>query len=292
MIMYTFQTFKLLPVAAAVAILAACGGSDDPVATAAQMDSAAHTAPFASPAMFLGPGQASKAFPLTGCGQGVQSATFTIFSNGDMALTGALSGTTTISQIKRINYADATGASVSAGNSGGVFADVSLSQVSDYLSAYSSGFFSSNSSAGTINCNFTGSALSLAVLPSAARLSSEMLSGITSIDTSRLSGTGTFAAPLAYWDNYGTSSSYAGVRYFSLNMTTGAFTTSPSPSIPRVSETTYPLTVPANTSTNAYFSERISSGVKSFFFNSNALPCVSFQRVGNALRPEDYNYCD
>jgi hypothetical protein len=282
-------TFKILPVAAATAILVACGGggSDDTVVA---------SVPFASPAMIVPAGQSSKVIALSGC-NGVQTATLTVNSSGDMIFTGAPTGTTTIGEILRINYSTATYRYVdadinsSAPGISSVYIDLGDASgnniysrnTSNYLNAYKQ---SNNTS---YNCSLTNgtSSYALTVPPSSARLSSEMLSGITGITTTNVLS-GTFTGGVAYWDNdRDARAPDQNVRYFSLNMSTGAFTTSPSPSVPPTSVTSYPLTLPNNTSTYGFFYEEIDNGQKNFSFQVGNNIRMYIERIGNILKPYD-----
>jgi hypothetical protein len=287
-------TFKILPVAAATAILAACGGSDNP--TAGSPEVPVPPVPFASPALIVPAGQASKVIPLSGCSN-AQTATLTVNSSGDMILTGAPTGTTTIGEILRINYSTASYRYVEADindvGPGVVRAYIHLRDASgnniysrntsNYLIAYK------QSNDTNYNCSLTNgsSSYALTVPPSSARLSSEMLSGITGITTTNVLS-GTFTGGVAYWDNDRfVNGPDQNVRYFSLNMSTGAFTTSPSPSVPPTSVTSYPLTLPNNTSTYGFFSEEINNGQKNFYFEVGNNIRMYITRIGNILRPNN-----
>jgi hypothetical protein len=290
--------FTLLPIAAAAALLVACGGNDTPN----------NNVPWASPAMIVPGGAASKTIPLSECGSGFQTVTLVVNSSGDMIVSGAPSGTTTISELNRINYDTATNQYVSGQNdSGGPGAYIYLSGASGYTYAYNNsgggGFYSSKTSAPThsFGCSLTNGTASFALttLPSSARLASQMLSGITGITTTAVVS-GSFTGGIAYWDNW--SSSYTNnpmttdesIRYFSLNISTGAFGTSPTPNTVGSS---YVVTIPTTpTSTYAYFTESSNSGAKSFSAwadNTTTGPvAICIERVGNLLKPYYGTYCD
>jgi hypothetical protein len=287
--------FKILPIAAA-AFLVACGGND----TSSSVTEAA----FASPAMIVPPGAASKSIPLTECNNGLLTATLVVNSSGDMILSGAPSGTTTISEIHRINYATATFQSVSGSNDASgpsVYVYQSDSSGQIIAQAYPSGSYFNSSRSPNYTCSLANgsSSFALTTLPSSARLASQMLSGITGITTTGVVS-GSFTGGVAFWDNW--SSGYTDnlstadetIRHFSLNMTTGAFGTSPTPNVVGNS---YVVTLPTTpTSTYAYFSESIDAGTKTFqayaASTSTGPVQICISRVGNLFKPFDGNYCD
>jgi hypothetical protein len=292
--------FKILPIAAA-AFLVACGGND--TASPSQPE-----VPFASPAMIVPSGAASKSIPLSACNNGLQTATLVVNSSGDMILSGAPMGTTTITELNRINYATASYQNVVGSNS--------PSGASTYIyqrnaggsietNVYSAGnYFNSSKSTApshSYNCSLANGSASFAfaTLPSSARLASQMLSGITGITTTGVVS-GSFTGGVGYWDNW--SSGYTDnpstadetIRYFSLNMTTGAFGTSPTPNVVGNS---YVVTLPTTpTSTYAYFSESINAGTKTFQASAASTSAgqvqICISRVGNLFKPFDGNYCD
>jgi hypothetical protein len=302
--MHSIHLFKILPVAAAAALLAACGGND------AAPSADAFVVPFASPAMIVPPGAASKSIPLSACGNGLQTATLVVNSSGDMILSGAPMGTTTISELNRINYATASYQTVSASNNPSgpsTYIYQSSAGGSIETNAYSTGsYFNSSKIAApshSYNCSLANGSASYALttLPSSARLASQMLSGITGITTTNVVS-GSFTGGVAYWDNFpsGYSQNPAqddeSIRYYSLNMSTGAFGTSPTPNVAGTSAVISIPTTP--TSTSAYFSESNSNGTKSFYLNVDkgnvGYLTLDITRIGNLLRPYACanNYCD
>jgi hypothetical protein len=296
--------FKILPIAAA-AFLVACGGND----TSSSVTEAA----FASPAMIVPPGAASKSIPLTACNNGLLTATLVVNSSGDMILSGATNTIGPITELNRINYATASYQNVSAGNSSSGPSTYIRQENADgsiETNVYSTGnyfnSFKNTAPSHTYNCSLANGSASFALttLPSSARLASQMLSGITGITTTNVVS-GSFTGGVAYWDNF--YSGYeldmgarapddASIRYFSLNMSTGAFGTSPTPNVAGTSAVISIPTTP--TSTSAYFSESINNGTKSLYLNvdkGNAGNLtLDITRIGNLLQPYACanNYCD
>jgi hypothetical protein len=304
--MKSLSLFKAAVAASVVSLLAACGGGGGTAPSAGMSSEPEVFIPFASPAMFVPPGAASKSVPLTACNEGLQTATLVINSSGDMILSGAPSGTTTISEIHRINYATAKSQNVYAANSPfGLTLSIYQEDATEHLSASinpsSSDFRSSKLPSYRCSMANGTSSFALTTLPSSARLASLMLSGITGITTTEVIS-GSFTGGVAFWDNwYSTyeanpSTTDESIRHFSLNMSTGAFGASPTPN---VSGTAYVITLPTTpTSTEATFSESMGNGEKSFYLNvvtpSSGNLSVYFRRIGNLLRPEPCvnNYCD
>lgn len=293
--------FKILPIAAA-AFLVACGGND----TTSSVTEAA----FASPAMIVPPGAASKSIPLTACNNGLLTATLVVNSSGDMILSGATNTTGPITELNRIDYATASYQNVAASNSpSGPTTYIYQVNAGGYMetNVYNNGSyfnsFKSTAPSHTYNCSLANGSASYALttLPSSARLASQMLSGITGITTTNVVS-GSFTGGVAYWDNFpsGYSQNPAqddeSIRYYSLNMSTGAFGTSPTPN---VAGTSAVISIPATpTSTSAYFSESINNGTKSLYLNvdkGNAGNLtLDITRIGNLLQPYACanNYCD
>jgi hypothetical protein len=284
--------FKLLPVASAAALLAACGGSDT-----AGLAADAPQVPWASPAMIVPPGAASKTIPLTACGSGFQTVTLVVNSSGDMIVSGAPSGTTTISEIIRLNYATAGYKSVSGQNSAsGPSASVSLSDASGYIQAdvFSGGgsFYSTKvTPAHNFGCSLVNGSASFALttLPSSARLASQMTNGITGVDTSTQPGaSATFVSGVATWDGLGGGSSP--YRYTQLNVNTGALGSSANST---GTFATTVITLPTTpTSTYAYFNEDIDNGNKGFYAaiqQTSGTFALNIQRIANLLKPDYYD---
>ncbi len=295
--------FKLIPVASAAALLVACGGSDTaaPAADAPQV-------PWASPAMIVPPGSASKTIPLIDCNDDLRTATLVVNASGDMILSGAPMGTTTISELNRINYATASYQSVSASNnSSGPSVYIYQENADGFIETNSNStgsYFNSSKSTAlshSYNCSLANGSASFALttLPSSARFAGVMLSGITGITTTNVVS-GSFTGGVAYWDNWragrtdNPATTAESIRYFSLNMSTGAFGTSPTPN---TVGTNYVVTFPTTpTSTYAYFNETNVNGTKSFSaYADNPTTggvsiCVS--RVGNLFKPFYGTYCD
>ncbi len=281
--------FKLLPVASAAALLVACGGGNDAVSNAPPV-------PWASPAMIVLPGAASKTIPLTGCDSGFQTVTLVVNSTGDMIVSGAPSGTTTISEINRLNYATAEFKSVSGQNStSGPRAEVYMSNSAGIISAEvtSTGsggsFYSAKSTAPlhSFNCSLANGSASFALttLPSSARLASQMTNGITGIDTTSQPGaSATFVTGVATWDGVGGGSSP--YRYTQLNVNTGALGGSATSTGTFV---TTVITLPTTpTSTYAYVNEDMANGNKGFYTSieqTSGTFVLNIQRIANLLNP-------
>lgn len=140
--------FKLLAVVFTSATLAACGGGGaSPSASGPDALPAPELpqVPFASPAMIVPNGDVSTTIALTNCTDGLQTASLVVNSSGDMILTGAPSGTTTVSELQRINYATATYQYVAAENgANGPRTYIELQDGNDQIKAstYQSGSFS------------------------------------------------------------------------------------------------------------------------------------------------------
>jgi hypothetical protein len=227
-----------------------------------------------------------------------------------MILSGATNTTGPITELNRVNFDTATSRYVNGANdSAGPSAYVNMQNATAYIQAnvYSSGgnFYSSKSSAPShaFNCSLANGSASFALttLPSSARLASQMLSGITGMTTTSVQS-GTFTGGVAYWDNWPTAyTDQSGItdesiRYYSVNISTGAFGTSPTPN---VAGTVYNITIPTTpTSTQAYFAESTNGADKRFYSNvatpSSGQVTIDISRVGNILQPYACadNYCD
>jgi hypothetical protein len=285
----SLRLFKALSAAAVAALLAACGGGDDAPAV---------NVAWASPAYIVPAGSASKTIALSNCNDGLQTATLVVTSDGDMILRGAPSGTTTISELRRINYASATYRYVDGRNAeNGPRAYVQLRDGKDnmYAETYGDGYFYSYKvgvTPSTYGCSLAGGTTSFALtsLPSSARVASLMTSGITGIDATSVQF-GTFTGGVATWDNLEGGSAPPptddqAIRFISLNVNTGAIGTSATAT---GTFATTAITVPTTpTSTYAFFSEEISEGVKSFNFevarSVGGNLEVYFRRIGNLLK--------
>lgn len=279
--------FKLLPIAGAVALLAACGGGND---------APANDVAWASPAYIVPAGAASKSIALTECDANVQTATLVVTSAGDMIFSGAPDGTTTVSVLNRINYSSATYRFVQGTNGEGgpsAFVELDKEQGEDYDYMYAGtgggGYFYSqkeSSPSHSINCSLTSGTTSFALtsLPSAARVASLMTSGVTSISTtSGQPGTSaTFAGGVATWDGIGSGTSP--YRYVQFNVNTGALATGATATGTFTATTINIPTTP--TSTYATFYEETDGDEKSFYARvEQTLGAyqVSFSRLANVL---------
>jgi hypothetical protein len=279
-----------------ISLLASCaalvGCSDSPPP---ETPTTATTIPWASPAVFVPAGQSELRVPLTGCNNGLRTATLVIESSGNLSLSGAATGTNVVSEINRINYADATQSllQASGGAAAGVFKVLAEKSggVSMQLNNDDGNVFSYAGGAGVTNtCNFAGQAMVLQIAPSNARVAQQMLSGITSMTTTGVV-TGTFANSVANWDNWGAgavgNANQQAIRFLSLNISTAAVTASATLG---GAGTAINLSMPAGLDESYAYSEQITdSGRKSFTGSivvpSGALLNVYIERRGNLLTP-------
>jgi hypothetical protein len=276
----------LLPTAitlSVVSLLAACGGGDG--------GSSAPAVGWASPAYIVPAGAASKSIPLSNCSGSAPTATLVVNSAGDMVVTGAPTGTTTISELVRVNYAAAdvqyvVGTNGPAGPAVLIFAVSNSAEAGmQLLQNPSGGSFSAGNANLSVNCSLTNGSASFALttLPSSARVANYMTNGITGIDTTYVPGT--FTGGVATWDNGG--SSLPSDRFVNYNVNTGAIGTAASAAGPFAATA---ITIPTTpTSTNAIFYELNDSGTKTFAFGVERSPgnslSIAFSRIGNLLLP-------
>jgi hypothetical protein len=295
--------FKLIAVACTTAILAACGGGGSASQAAsgpgAQPAPVLPPVPFASPAMIVPPGEASKTIALTNCGGGFQNVSLVVNAAGDMILNGAPSGTTTVSELQRIDYADAYYKFIDGVNSvDGPRAFVMLDNVVGYIraSTYQAGSFSAEKRSApyhNFSCSLADGSTSFALtsLPSSQRYASLLTNGITGIDNTEVAS-GTFTGGVATWDNVASGSALPiddqPIRYASLDINSAAIATSASPTGTFAS---LPITLPTTpTSTYAYFYEEFDDGQRNLFLRfarGSALQdfALYVERIGNLLKP-------
>ena len=297
---------------ASAVLLVACGGGDG--AAPSTSTAPKEFTPWASPAMFVPEGQASVSMPLT-CkdynSSPVTSATLQITSAGDLVFSGAV-GTATLAELVKVKYAEATyryiDSTLQEGNSG---ASVELNKDDTEMAAtwqerrgYSDFYARNEGEEGTYSCSLpSGSAsFSLKRPLSEERLAATVLKGVNEMSKDKLEGDNPFGAlsnGVAYWDNHKydlTSGSAAqnAIRYFSLNLSTGVMTGSPTPSMPQTSPTNLRLALPTTTSTYGYFNEEDNKGEKYFYLDIwpsiGARIAIRFDVIGNFLKP--YSWLD
>ena len=249
--------------------------------------------------MIVPPGEASKTIALTNCNGGLQTASLVVNAVGDMILNGAPSGTTTVSELLRVNYATADFKYLTGSNSiDGQQVRIQMMKDSDELraSTYGAGNFvvaKSSLPALFSTCSLAGGTASYALtsLPSSQRYASVFTNGVTGIDNT-IVASGTFTGGVATWDNliFGNSLSLNDqpIRYVSLDISSGAIATSASPTGPFA---TTLITVPTTpTSTYAYFEEEMDGTEKYLTIEmarGSGLQDFSLyvERVGNLLKP-------
>jgi hypothetical protein len=311
--MNTWHTLKCAALIASTAILAACGGSDG--AASSTSTAPKEFTPWASPAMFVPEGQASVSMPLTCLDYNslpVTSATLQITSAGDLVFSGAV-GTATLAELVKVKYAEATyryiDSRLEEGNSA-AYVELQKDDTEIYAQwredGYTNFYAQIEGEEGSHRCSLpSGSAsFSLKRPLSEERLAATVLKGVNQMSKDELDGDNPFGAlsnGVAYWDNHedDTSSESAAqnaIRYFSLNLSTGVMTGSPTPSVPQTSPTNLRLALPTTTSTYGYFAEEDSEGQK--YFELDIRPSIGarigifFDVVGNFLKPDSYLYFD
>ncbi len=306
--MSSFSLFKSSAGALLLSLLAACGGNDAAPGAAAEERNVG----FASAAMVVPAGQASKSIGLTGCSAFLRSnnqssvaisitPTWVIFANGDLVVTAGLGTATSATEFVRVNDATAVEKDV-WGSLSGSSTDLNLyyenaDGTEIYGEVETSGLetetlLRAKSSTHQIDCSLAAgtSAFTLTVLPSSARVASTYLSGVTgtTVDTSELAGaTYTFVNSVISWDSGGTST-YAD-RFLSFNVVTGELKTGTSmASITR----TIALSTVVTPSTNVYYEEWIQDdGNREVYFELSTNVDIYMNKVGNALtfRPTNIN---
>jgi hypothetical protein len=313
--MNSLARIKIATTTALFALLTACGGGGGGggSSTAPTPAPDAPQVPWSSPAMILSTGETTKSIALSGCTSltseqtivAYQSVTLVVNASGDMILNGVEQGGENTRVLRRINFLESEYSAVEGINESSVLgASIRLGIASDSMQA-SVGFqnredrFYSEFSGVALDCDIVNpsTAFFLNTLPSSTRLAKELLNGITSLTTRSVNAGNTLTGGVAFWDNWSlgapsmpTAADLA-IKYFSLNLSSGVFGTSPNPN---VVGTTYNVTIPTTpTSTLASFSESKFAGNKKFEARidpatpSAARIDVCLFREGPELTPND-----
>jgi hypothetical protein len=283
---------------ASAALLAACGGGGG-TATTAPAATATPT-PFASPAMFVPAGSASISMPLSCTGSpGATSATLAITADGDLIFSGVLAGSTTVAEIMKIKYAEATYKYIDTTyNEGDNGAYVELEKDSAEMYAYwrndgSYTYFRAYDGVSTsYGCSLPNGSASFSLKRelTEARLAATMLKGVTAISNQDADYT-TLMNGVAYWESEDAPDS---IRYFALNLSTGVMTGNPTPTVPHDKPTNLRLALPTTASTYGFFFEEDDEGEKEFLLDIRPVEesntCIYFRVLGSFIEPE--SYCD
>jgi hypothetical protein len=221
------RIFGLLAAIIAAATLGACGGGGgDSVASRIE-------SPFASAAMFVPTGAASKSFPVSSCVRisdpaPVTSATLLISANGDMAFSGAI-GTGTVSELARINFADtnnrAAYGDIDAGDTGFQVDYQTADNRIMSIGSYGTGSFYSNSPTAAYECNAGPTTMTFALEQplSQARVVNNIVTGSTgtvALQPDSSVGSYTQTGSIVSWDS-GRTGTFA--RFISFNLDTAQF---------------------------------------------------------------------
>ena len=274
--------FKLVAVACTAAILAACGGGGggSPVAggSGGSQPPVRVESPFASAAMYVPTGDASKSFAVSGCTRSsdsapVTSATVVIEANGDMVFSGAI-GTGTVAELARINFADT--------NQRDIYGDIGNSNPGsevDYYTAdgremgidsyHITGGFYSESATAEYGCSAgpTTATFTLQQPLSQARVVSNIVTGSTgtvALSPSSVSvGDYTQTGSIVSWDS-GRTGTFA--RFISFNLDTAQFGQGNSLDASTHTPVAFALPTPGG-SIYGYYEEYLdSTGNKSIYF--------------------------
>jgi hypothetical protein len=248
-------SFKALLAISAAALLAACGGGSGGNAIDTTTPPA-NQPEWASPAMFVPAGQSQISVAVSDCrnnsrsvrsaamqadavavpsGTAISSTTLVITSAGDVVLSGALSGSSTVAELVRINFADAGSTRridySTVGKENG-FALASPNGDSIETGYDITATLNARNSNYRIYCN-TLTNLTPAYAPSEARLPAKFTAGVTSWGdaNSRPFTTSTISNNLVVWNNQDSNTTLASnqvnARYASLNISTGALNIGP-----------------------------------------------------------------
>jgi hypothetical protein len=230
---------KWAAASAALALLAACGGGDDPV----------NSASWASPAAFVPAGSASKSFAASGCSRSAMQGSSPLYtvsvvitSAGDMSVVGSTTVTGAPVTLVSIPFASATNANWGVSGTTqtpsyyisstlrGVDMDttwinVQISNpVTEQISMQPGQLYANNASdSSSIFCE-TVAGVSLQLSPSAARVAQNLgtAAGVTTYDTG--SGyAGTITSGIMSWENQENSPEYS---FFKLNLGSGELSAS------------------------------------------------------------------
>jgi hypothetical protein len=278
----------LVSLVASSVMLVGCSDSPTPTPTAPADTS------WASPAVFVPAGQSELRVPLSACDNGLRTATLVIDNAGNLSLNGAVSGTSVITEINRVNFADTVQSYFRSQIVGGSYSLVVSGLKSGgeliQLRTDAGNSFKSNNGAGLIyTCTFSAGAVDFQIKPSQARIAEKLLSGITSVTTTGVV-TGTFANGIVNWDNWASGASGSvddeAIRYLSLNISTAAMRASTT--LGGVG-TVINFDLPAGSTSDYYYLEIRAYGIQGFTgvlsMPSSAQLDIFFERSGNTLAP-------
>jgi hypothetical protein len=299
------QILALLAAIAVAVTLSACGGGGgggSEIGTASPSQPPGGTAPlgprpesaFASAAMYVPTGAASKSFAVSDCMAADKSAakttvtmaTVVIQANGDIVFFGAV-GSATVAELARINFADTNDRQVYGGKriSGDFGHAVEYFTADDRdmeLSSFGGGFRSSSPTL-SYNCS-TGITTATLVLQQPlgqARVVSNIVAGSTgtvAISPGSSSVPYTQTASIVSWDSRSTTATFA--RFISFNLDTAQFGqgTLLNPKM----HTPIPFSLPAlGSAISGFYEESLSStGDKTVFFEHDNIE-VLYRRYAN-----------
>jgi hypothetical protein len=248
-----FKSSLLALSLASVALLSACGGGGSTSTTPEQ----AQVQPaWGSPAMFVPAGQSQISVTVSGCeensrairlnvsgleqaarsnGNPVGSPTLVITSAGDVVFSGVLSGSSTVAELVRLNFADTSDRAIefnSDATQNRLYVENNTGTEIGVRYDGGTQFLTASNAAYRIVCN-QGSNLTPAYPPSEARLAAKFTAGATSWanNSVRPFTTTTIANSLITWNNQAVSTSLdtnqVSARYASLNVATGAINVGP-----------------------------------------------------------------
>jgi hypothetical protein len=239
---------------ASVALLSACGGGGSTSTTPEQ----AQVQPaWGSPAMFVPAGQSQISVAVSDCTLGgrravsqsvsaqqavaaantdaIGSPTLVITSAGDVIFSGVLSGSSTVAELVRLNFADTSDRAIefnSDATQNRLYVESNTGTEIGVRYDDGSQFLTARNALYGIVCN-QGSNLTPAYPPSEARLAAKFTAGATSWanDSVRPFTTTTISNSLITWNNQAVNSSLdanqVSARYASLNVATGALNVGP-----------------------------------------------------------------
>lgn len=263
-------SFKILLAASAAMLLAACGGGDSTT------PSAANQPEWASPAMFVPSGQSQISVSVSDCrdnarslrssvmqaldfaapsGTAINSTTLVITSGGNVVLSGALSGSSTVAELVRMNFADATATRRIEFSTTATENSFALqSNIGDYISmSLSGGAPTLSARNGTYNILCANmSSLTPAYAPSEARLAEKFTAGAASWGSNASTPFTTTAISnnLIVWNNQANNtllnSNQVNAQYASLNTSTGALNIGPGTSASNITQSLALSSVLAN----------------------------------------------
>jgi hypothetical protein len=243
---------------ASAALLSACGGGGGGTDSAAPPPPSAQPA-WGSPAMFVPAGQSQISVTVSGCeetrratlanasglqqparlnGAPVGSPTLVITSAGDVVFSGVLSGSSTVAELVRLNFADTSDRAIefnSDATQNRLYVENNTGTEIGVRYDGGTQFLTASNAAYRIVCN-QGSNLTPAYPPSEARLAAKFTAGATSWanNSVRPFTTTTIANSLITWNNQANNTTLdatqTSVKFASLNVATGALNVGPSAS--------------------------------------------------------------